>query len=122
MANEGEPKPDLTEGRLNAQLNRASIGATVYERNRTRGHVTDRQIEIGERDIARRKAAALEVLRRNAQGNLEGIQVRFKVEISLPPVPEEPQRDYKGRVEMDLDELGPEAYDLVMPSTLEQSS
>lgn len=102
----------LSETELNHTLYRADRDASIFIRNRTRGHVTADQIQAGERAIAERNEAFLEVLRRQALGSLEGIEVDFRAVVTLPVIPGD-QRDFKGRVDLGLDEIGPEASQIL---------
>lgn len=110
----------LSEAELNRDLYRADRDAEIFIRNRTRSHVTPEQILRGEAAIAQRNKIFIEVLRRSSKGTLEGIQVDFRAVVTLPVIPGD-QRDFKGRIDLGLNEVGPEAVKILKTTSASEA-
>lgn len=101
----------LSEEELNRKLYIADRDATIFIRNRTRGHVTSEQITQGEKSISDRNKAFLEVIRRNEAGTLTSIQVIPHIEVVLPIITGD-RRDFKGKVDLNPTELRDHSFSI----------
>lgn len=108
----------LSEADLNRILRDADQEATIFTRDRQRGHdpMLPYKIAKGEKAITTRNAAFMEVLRRHAAGSLESITIRPHIEVVLPSIPEDPHRDYQRKVDLDSGSLEPKAFKLALPN------
>lgn len=114
----GKSRPlSEAETDLIGRLYRLDIIAGRYKRVQfEEGDLSPEQIAKGQAFEADRNRVIIEALDMHHRGELEGVEVTVRVELTLPPIPSDPRRTFKVRVDEALgvlEKIDPSVRDLL---------
>lgn len=116
----GRSKPlSDQETDLIRRLYRLDTNTRLYKKAQfEKGDLTPEQIAKGQAFEADRNRAIVEALGMHHRGELKGVEVTVRVELTLPPIPSDPRRTFKARIDETLEvleKIDPGVRDLLKP-------